>query len=245
MDKQHEKEYHELEGTNWWYVSRRRIIASIMKNIGANRSAKILDIGCSGGEMILELKNSNYKNVFGIDVSADAINLCKSKGIKNAFLGNAEKMKFKSGEFDLIIASDVLEHFRNDYSAAKEWARVLKPSGKLIIFVPAFEILWSNHDVEAHHFRRYSSKAFRKVLENSGFKIEKFGYWNFAIFLPLLILRIIKNSKILRLKSNDIYELPNFFNGILLAWMDLENAAILKGIPFPFGVSLFAVASKK
>ncbi len=244
MEKSHEMEYHRLEGFNWWYVSRRRIIISFMKKF-ADGDAKILDIGCSGGELISELKKVGYKNVYGIDKSADAVKICEQKGIKNVFIGDAGKVKFENVKFDFVIFSDVLEHFKNDAGALRLWKRALAQNGKMIIFVPAFQSLWSNHDIEAHHFRRYSKKDFFKVIDGVGLKIEEFGFWNFACTVPLYILRKIKNSKIFKMKSNDIYKLPNFLNGLLLNYMDLENFSILSGIKFPFGVSMFAVVSKK
>ena len=55
---------------------------------------------------------------------------------------------------------DVLEHIRDDYSALKEWKKVLNPNGIILISVPAFQHLWSHHDKFLGHYRRYNKKDF-------------------------------------------------------------------------------------
>ncbi len=245
MDKEHEKLYHELEATNWWFVSRRKIICALTEKLEKNRNAKILDVGCASGELILLLKQKGYKNVYGVDISEKAIKQCVSKEIKTAVKADGSKTKFNAGEFDIVIASDVLEHFENDSAALLEWKRVLKPSGKLIVFVPAFpDLLWSNHDVEAHHFRRYSEKSFLNAIKGAGFFVERVSFWNFVFFFPVIIMRIIKNSNIFKLKSNDIYKLPESINKLFIFMMDCEKWLISREVKMPAGISLFAIAKK-
>ena len=77
---------------------------------------------------------------------------------------DAAKLEFEDKKFDVIIASDVLEHINLDVEALKEWKRVLKPNGHMILFVPAKKVLWSNNDVYSQHFRRYEKKQFGRSL---------------------------------------------------------------------------------
>ncbi len=71
-------------------------------------------------------------------------------------------------------------------------ARVLKPGGTAIIFVPAHQFLWSEHDVVNHHKKRYSKTELIKAIEKNGLEIKRSGYWNFLLFFPICGIRLIQ-----------------------------------------------------
>ena len=157
MEKEYEKKYHEVETDNWWFKSRRRYLLDVLKN--APQDSKILDIGCSSGIFLkdLELQGFKMKNLFGIDISEKAIENCNNNGIQNAFVMDAQKISLTE-KFDFIIASDCLEHLQDDVMAIRNWQELLKTGGVMVVFVPAFQSLWSNHDEVNMHFRRYKNK---------------------------------------------------------------------------------------
>jgi predicted SAM-dependent methyltransferase len=74
-----------------------------------------------------------------------------AKPILGSPLMDGARPEFGDGQFDTIIASDVLEHIEREELALCEWKRVLKSCGKLIVFVPAFNFLWGGHDAANHH----------------------------------------------------------------------------------------------
>ena len=134
MDIEYEQKYHQLEKKHWWFVSRRHIIFRLLNKYRQNKNTKILDIGCSGGVLIQDLKNKGYKNITGIDISQEGIDCCKRKNLQNVHTMDAGCTTFKDHTFDLIIASDVLEHIEDDQAALFEWSRLLNANGLLIIF---------------------------------------------------------------------------------------------------------------
>ena len=245
MEQDYELKYHRLEKVYWWFIARRAMIFELIEQLNIKKDSKILDIGCSGGHLIELLVANGFKNAYGIDKSMNAINLCKKKLIKNVYVMNAAKTKFNNEEFDVIIASDILEHIKNDMPALKEWNRILNPNGKLILFVPSFKFLWSKHDEMNHHYRRYSKSELIRILKKSNFEIIRSSYWNFSLFFPIIVFNYFRS---ILLKNNNknkdnLYELSPFINKTLLSLLKCENL-LLKYLNFPLGISVFAVATK-
>lgn len=241
MDENYEEKYHQLEKKQWWFRARRNAVIDILENI--DRNAIILDVGCSSGILLQELKEKGFKNLYGIDVSKKAIETSKRSGFTNSFVMNGENPDFEPQTFDIIISSDSLEHMELDQKALNNWHRLLKPKGKIIVFVPAFMSLWSAHDEINHHFRRYTRTELKSKIRKAGYSIKKSGYWNFTLFFPVYVFRylkkLIKNDK----PKDDLKQLPNSLNRILYTLMKAENK-IFKHIAFPIGVSTYCVAMK-
>jgi ubiquinone/menaquinone biosynthesis C-methylase UbiE len=87
------------------------------------------------------LSDLGFKHVTGVDMSDDAIRFCAEKG-----LGHVEKLPFDNVSFDVVLATDIIEHVDDDNRALAEIARVLRPGGKVLITVPAFQALWGLQD---------------------------------------------------------------------------------------------------
>ena len=242
MEIDFEKRYHEVETENWWFVSRRRYLLDLLKN--ESKDSKVLDIGCSSGIFLNDLERLGFKkeNLFGIDISEKAIENCKNNGIQNAFVMDAQKIVL-SEKFDVIVASDCLEHLQDDSLAIRNWYELMKTGGTMYVFVPAFQSLWSKHDEVNMHYRRYTNEELKDKLINENLSILKSSYWNFFLFIPLYIFRKIdailsRNKK----KEGQIIDakLANIF---LLKLLLFENR-LLKYVNFPFGVSTFCIAKK-
>lgn len=242
MEKEYETRYHAIENTHWWFLSRKDIILRIIKKEKIHKKSKILDVGCAGGSLIRILSQKKYVNVFGIDISPEAIEFCHRSGLKKTFVRDASKTEFNDKTFDFIIASDVLEHCNYDDKAVREWNRILKPSGRVLLFVPAFNSLWSAHDVKNRHYRRYSYPDLRIILKKECFEITMHSFWNFLAFFPKLAMRL---SGTTNRKSDELYQLNNTLNHTLFKILQIENKLLVSGMRFPVGVSIFIVAKKK
>lgn len=248
MDKDYEIKYHEQEAQNWWFVARRDFILRQLKEHKISLDAKILDIGSSGGILSLELIKNGYQNTYSLDYSPDAIALCKQRGLKNVFVMDGHYPDFPDNEFDVIIASDCLEHLEKDELALNNWYKILKPAGLAFVYVPAYMWLWSKHDDINFHFRRYTEKELISKLQKAGFTNLKSGYWNFMIFFPTSIVRLLQklgNKNKAKKGANDdqLVLLPKPINQLLIKWVIFENKVASK-IKYPFGVSTFSIAKK-
>lgn len=244
MDTSYEIKYHEIESAGFWFRARRDVILRLLSRTPKNVS--ILDIGCSGGVLMRDLASAGFSNISGVDVSERAILRCQQRGLVNVQVADATDIGFPEATFDIVIASDILEHMTDEIGALCEWRRLLRPNGRLIVFVPAHRFLWSNHDIVNHHVKRYEKKEFKDLFLRLGFSVERFGYWNFLFFLPACI--VYAARKILGEKEKEgdrLSHTPWAVNSILFHVLKIENYFLTRGLRFPFGVSLFAVVVKK
>lgn len=239
MEKEFEKNYHELEKAHFWFKARRLIVRRIMGNLP--KDAYILDVGCSSGVLLEELQQDNYKHVYGVDISEQAIQHCKQNGLENTYVMDAQNIQIPQ-KFDFIIASDCLEHLKNDRKALANWKELLKYGGTLVVFVPAFNALWSYHDDVNMHFRRYTRKELVQKLKATDLVIKRSGYWNSFLFIPIASVRILSRW-LGQKKKGDLNKLPTL-NTLYLSILKLENY-LLKFLNFPVGVSTFCITKKQ
>ena len=105
--------------------------------------------------------------------------------------GTIEQLPFADGAFDLILATDVLEHLRDDHAALRELRRVAAPGAKLLATVPAYRWLWSQHDNAHHHFRRYTLRELRAALAAGGWRPVAESYFNSVLLPPIAAVRLL------------------------------------------------------
>lgn len=246
MDKAYEAQYHLSEESNWWFVARRDFILRWMQQEGIAADSRILDVGSGGGALALFLHAAGFPNVTCIDFSETAVGVCRQRGIHEAYVHDAQRFSFEK-PFDLLIASDCLEHLENDRLALETWYANLKPGGRALILVPAHAALWSQHDVINHHYRRYSLNELRSKVAGAGFIVGRTAYWNALLFLPLRLMSYLrrkpKPDATAREKDNTIFALPGWINALLIAWLKLENKWIVRRNA-PCGVSVWTSARK-
>lgn len=233
----------ELESFYWWFVARRKLLNDLMAELRTSPAkTKLLDVGCGTGLNLSVL--AKYGTAFGADTSPDALKYGASRGYDSLVLSNAEKLDFDEASFDVVTALDVLEHTDNDCTALKEVLRVLKPEGWLIVTVPAYGFLWTEHDEALHHRRRYTSHELRNKMTNAGFDMRRCTYFITLLFFPIFFLRFAQSltKKSIEPKTSHMI-LPGWLNALLVRLLDVERW-MLRWINLPFGVSVVAVARK-
>ncbi len=238
MDKEFEAKYHEYERQHWWFITRREMVRKMVRKNYWGR--KILDIGCASGHLIKELIADGVKkeHLTGIDISEEAINACHDQGYYQTHVMDGGSPTFEAEAFDLIVSSDCLEHIEDDQKALENWHRILKVEGRAIIFVPAFQFLWTKHDEVNHHFRRYTKKELKRKCQEAGFTIVRSGYWNTILFSLVAAVRVVNKN------GSDDLNLPSpMVNGTFKMIIRLENTFHRFFCLFP-GVSTFVVVKK-
>jgi len=250
MDLTYEAKYHQLEEAHWWFASRRDAVYDLIKQLKLPTTAAVLEIGCSGGPLMQLLRAAGYTDLTGVDVSGPAIELAQARGVPNVSVMDGAALAFGDARFDLVIASDVLEHIEDEGRALREWARVLRPGGQLLVFVPAHAYLWSEHDVVNHHFRRYSRQGLMAALGRAGLHVGRSSFWNAAMYFPTAALRLgrrLVSGPVSPVQkpgaTGDLHHFAGPANTLLLLWVKLENR-LLRWLNLPLGVSVFALAQK-
>ncbi len=147
----------ELEDKYWWFVARNQIVLTVFERVANLANGEtVLDFGCGTGGFA-SLLSKKY-NVIGIDPSPIAIEFCKKRGLQNVFQSTLDDFRHNGTMPKAIFALDVIEHIEDDVTTLKRLASLLENDGYLIVTVPAYQWLWSNHDILHMHFRRYNKK---------------------------------------------------------------------------------------
>lgn len=243
MEHQEYSTMFELENDYWWFVARRQLVQEIVKNEASHsKEPKIFDVGCGTGANLAAF--SQYGKSFGIDMATEAIKFCRSRGLNNLVISKVESLAYLSESFDVITALDVLEHIDDDLTAMKELHRVCKNGGTLLVTVPAYGFLWSEHDEALHHRRRYAAYELRNKLTLAGFDVERCTYFITFFFFPILFIRILQSifKHSTHPKTSHI-ELPKIINQFLISILAFEQW-LLHFINLPFGVSIVCIARK-
>lgn len=182
--KFNKKRYSEYGDYRGWVKFR---IEKIINLAGKNK--RVLDIGCYDGKITKKLMNEGNE-VIGIDISSEAVKLCKKLGL-NVFQHDIENNKLppSAGKFDLAIAGEIVEHVVDTDTFIKNIASALKPGGHLILSTPNLAGLgcrislllgqspWmieTNFDPKnAGHLRYFTHQTLTKLLNLHGFKVIK------------------------------------------------------------------------
>ena len=230
------------EKEHWWFMAKGEFFKKLLAEYNFDNKF-ILDAGCGTGHNMGFLRSRGF--YVGCDVSPEALQFCRMNGVQRLVQGNLHHAGFHPKVFDVIISLDVLEHVADQVSVLSEFRRVLKDDGLLVLAVPAFRFLWSPHDESLSHMRRYDRKDFESLVKDGGFEIKRSGYLFFTIFLPVVVVRMLRKLFVKTAKpQSDTFSNPsariNEWLFRLLAW---EAKYVIKDL-WPFGTSLYIVAQK-
>jgi SAM-dependent methyltransferase len=223
----------QLEDAHWWYGVRNEMVLRMLRErVPAGR--RVLDAGCGTGGVLHRL---GEWEAHGCDISAEAVRLCRARGLGRVAVCDVQAMPYADGAFDVVLSLDVLYHARVEEEAAlREMRRVLAPGGLLLVHVPAFECLRGMHDEAVEGARRYSRSRLRALLQAGGFEAGEASYWNAWLFIPLLLRRRFSRDE-----QGDLRMPPAWLNRLLAQAGALE-ARLCRRTRFPLGSSLFAAA---
>lgn len=188
------------------------------------------------------LRDLGFERVTGLDISEDAIAFCQEKGLGLVERGDICSMPFADESFDLVLATDVIEHVEDDGRALREIARVLKPGGVVLLTVPAFAMLWGLQDRVSRHKRRYRLGQLVEKVEIAGLHVSRAYYFNYLLFLPILLARRVIDALGIALQSESQVNNPLIDRVLsaIFAW-DIRSAPVIRP---PFGVSILMLAGK-
>lgn len=227
--------------SHWWNISKKKILSELVKQLDISYNSNVLELGIGTGDFLAGLK---FKKKIGIDPY-----LCKVTDKDFSFIqGDAGYLPLKEATIDLLLLIDVMEHIKDDGQLVRNCFNVLRKNGKLIIFVPALQVLWSDLDRMSMHYRRYTANNLQALIAsvNVKYKIIKSSYTNFFLFVPILILRLTQRliKKIFsQYDSSCLKKPPSAINSILKIIFSSERF-FLRFLNFPIGVSYVCIIEK-
>ena len=202
-----------------------------------------MDVGCGSGRNMLML-SSHTDTVMGFDRSPAALALAAERGFPVA-RGDGQSIPLADSSVSLLCAFDVLEHLDDDMRALTEFNRVIEPGGFLLVTVPAYRFLWSEHDEALMHRRRYSASELHVKLTHSRFLVLKRSYAVFFPFFPIVLYRLFRGlfpKDPFAPRASHIL-LPAFANNILVTLLKIE-AWMMGRVNLPWGTSIVILAQK-
>jgi SAM-dependent methyltransferase len=241
VEQVYELQTHRVEDRHWWYRGRRRVLDRVISGLGLAADARILDAGCGSGRNMVEL--ARYGIVTGVELSPLAIEAARSREVGEVLAGSITDMPLPADSFDLAVCLDVIEHLEDDRGALRELRRLVAPGGALVVTVPAYQWLWSSHDVVNEHRRRYSRSTLLRAAAPAGWRCARITYFNSLLLPVAIVLRALERARPPRGESSlDLWLPPAPLNRLLEQPLNLEAAIIRRnGRSLPAGLSLLAV----
>jgi SAM-dependent methyltransferase len=223
---------------HWWFAGRRLILDHLLRSLRLPPESRILEVGCGTGANIAMLRHFGSVEAIEFDSFArDHVRAAMKIEVARGSL--PDDLPYADRKFDLICLFDVLEHVERDQQALRNLHERLAPKGLLVITVPAYQWLYSSHDVQHHHYRRYTALQLRTLAKAAGLRPARVGYYNTVLF-PLALIRRLA-EKLLDLHPIDDSVLPgSLLNRFLYRAFSLE-ASLIGSWFFPFGLSVVGI----
>jgi SAM-dependent methyltransferase len=232
-----------VEDRHWWYVGVRREVERWLGGLrpSGGRPLRVLDAGCGTGGLLANLRTPAWRA--GVEISSHGIRLARTRRGGVLAQASVAALPFADGTFDAVVSIDVLCHAGvEERQAVEEAARVLRPGGRLLVQVPAFDWLRGRHDAAVWTKRRYRRAEVTTLLAGAGLESRRSAYRNSLLFPAAVIARLAKRGRSSREGArSDVRAVPAPINRILSGILALERRL---RVPFPFGLSVFCVGEK-
>jgi SAM-dependent methyltransferase len=219
----------------WWYRARSGLLHAALDPY-LDSPARTLDVGSADGPSVGWLRGG-----MRVEIDTDPRGLSPGMGV----CGSALALPFRDETFDVVGAFDVLEHCEPEDAAMKELVRVLAVGGRLLMSVPAYQWAWTDHDVRAGHFRRYSRRRLLAATRRTGLSVERCTHAFASVFPFFVAERVARRFKAdHRPDGGSLPAVSSPIERLLLRLCELDRRALQRGHDLPFGSSILLAAVK-
>ncbi|GAA4408104.1 class I SAM-dependent methyltransferase [Fodinibacter luteus] len=223
----------------WWYVARADLLETALRS-HVEGAGLALDLGSADGPSASWLRDAVQRTV-SLDIDPRGLG---SDGV----CGSALALPFPDAAFDVVSAFDVIEHCEPEATALAEVRRVLRPGGRFVMSVPAYDWAWSDFDVANGHHRRYTRARAVAAVEGAGFTVQRVTHGFASVFPMFAAERLARRLRRRRAHgAADIVAVPSVpkpVNAALLGLSRLDRVVLARG-DLPFGSSVFVAATRR
>ena len=220
----------------WWYRARRDLLHEVFApHLG--RPERAIDVGSADGPSVDWMNHLAHR----VTLDRNPRGLPHDTGV----CGSATALPFPDGSFDVVAAFDVIEHCASETEVLTELSRVLAPGGRMLLSVPAYQWAWTQHDVNAGHYRRYTRARLRAAVQRAGLTVERSTYAFTAVFPLFLVERASRRVRSRRGKevADQLAPVSGLQDRILVGLTRVDRR-LLRRCNLPFGSSVMLAASK-
>ena len=180
--------------THWYYQSKADAMLQLTNGLTFD---SILDVGAGSGffsKYILQNTTAIEATCIDTGYTEERTALTAEKNqhfCRTVAFSNAQ----------LVLMMDVLEHIKDDVSFVENYVEKCSSGTTFLVSVPAFNFLWSDHDVFLEHYRRYTIKSLQKTLKSAGLEVTHSQYFFGVVFIIPMVMRLL--NKLLRSHTHD------------------------------------------
>lgn len=234
-----------VEETSFWFRHRNECVASLVRRYPVD--GVFYDVGGGNGFVSRRLLDDGHDVVLVEPGQRGAENARRKRHIPRVICSTLAGAGVAMGSAGAVGVFDVVEHMEDDHGFIRELAETLKPGGMLFLTVPAYGWMWSDADVAAGHFRRYT-KATIQDLVAPFFDIEFSSYFFAPLLPPIAVLRALPHRLGLRRSATADAE-HGTGGGLVVRAMERllahEYRHLARGATLPTGASLIMAARRK
>ena len=225
------------EDRHWWFVGRRAVIDRLIRSMKLPPRARILECGCGTGGNLYLLGTHGEVVAFEPNEAARDFARGKGTGVEILFGELPGRPEGLDGDFDLVVALDVLEHIVDDQGAFDSMLDLVRPGGLMLITVPAIKRLWGQHDFRLHHVRRYNRSELLALVKPERAELVFVGSFN-LLLLPIAVgFRVME--LILRRSLGNQEAMPSkTVNRVLAAIFSSERALVMRRLPLGLSIAM-------
>jgi len=236
-----------VEETSYWFRHRNDAITAAVDLFPP--SGPIFDIGGGNGFVSLALQKRGYPSVL-VEPGSGALNAVR-RGVRDVIQATLADAKFAPSSIHAVGIFDVVEHIEHEGMFLSHIARILTDGGRVYCTVPAGRWLWSEEDVSAGHFRRYTAASLRNSFERHGFEVDFLSHLFSWLHVPIFAFRTLP-YRLGRHRAHDPdhsgtkadHSLPAVLRSVASVAHRWELDRIKCGCSVPLGTSLLCVARR-
>lgn len=225
---------------HWYYVAKGNALLQFLDGYAAR---EILDVGAGSGFFSKRLLCAGFcERATCVDTAYSAERVEMHCGKQIVYLRNTDHVTQ-----DLILMMDVIEHVDDDVALIRAYTDHMPRGSMVLVTVPAFQFLWSGHDVFLEHKRRYTRASLHRAIDEAGLKVIRSRYF-FSILLPVVC--AFRLGGRLRLASSDFTPRSDlrvhsrWTNALLTALHELERHTLFH-INLLAGLTVFCLAKRR
>ncbi len=234
----------EVEDRMWYFRALNRRVAHFLARggVAASGDARLLDAGCGTGGLLRDLRAAFPRaRLTGLDFSPRACALARARTDAEVVEGSVTALPFAAASFDAVVSADVVCQVEDGAAALREFARVVRPGGLVLVNVPAYRWLWSYHDDTCETRHRYTRPELAALVAGAGLAVEFASYANLPA-LPLIWAR--RKLAPPAAATSDVRLYPAPVEAMFAAMAALEFAWMRAGVASPAGSSVFVVGRR-